>query len=97
MRIFSRNRLTEFWEEHPESRKQLEAWFAEATEANWHHPNEIQGHYRSASILKGGRVVFNVGGNTYRLVAWVNYEMGMIRVRFVGTHEEYGRIDMENT
>jgi mRNA interferase HigB len=52
--------------------------------------------FGSADILRGGRVVFDVGGNKYRLVAWVNYLYGVVYVRFIGTHREYHRIDAQN-
>jgi mRNA interferase HigB len=55
----------------------------------------VKAQYKNASILKGGRVVFNVAGNRYRLVAWVNYDYGVVYIRFIGTHAEYDRIDAE--
>ena len=51
--------------------------------------------FGTASILRGGRVVFNIGGNKYRLVVWINYPYRVIYVRFIGTHAQYGRIDAQ--
>ncbi len=53
------------------------------------------GNNRNASILKGGRVVFNIAGNKYRLVVEVVYKIGVIYVKFVGPHKQYDKIDAE--
>ncbi len=95
MRIFSRKRLREFWElsNYAESEQLLKAWYDEARKATWKNPNEIKAHYKSASILKEGRVVFNIHGNSYRLIVKINYDFGVIYVRFVGTHKQYDKIN----
>jgi mRNA interferase HigB len=93
MRIISRRRLVEFWEYHPDAEQPLRAWYAETKKANWKSPAEIKTIYRGASILPGNRVVFNIKGNTYRLVVLVEYSQGKMFIRFVGTHAEYDRID----
>jgi mRNA interferase HigB len=95
MRILSERALKEYWEQIPEARGELEAWHAEARNADWKTPADIKDQYGSASILKGSRVVFNVCGNKYRLVVRINYDYGMIYIRFVGTHKEYDAIDAE--
>ena len=93
MRIISRRRLVEFWESHPDAEQPLRAWYTEAKKASWNSPAEIKGTYRSVSILSDNRVVFNIKGNTYRLVVVVEYSQGKMFIRFVGTHAEYDRID----
>lgn len=93
MRIISRRRLVEFWESHPDAEQPLRAWYIEAKKANWNTPAEIKAIYRSVSILANNRVVFNIKGNTYRLVVIVEYSQGKMFIRFVGTHAEYDRID----
>lgn len=95
MRIISRKALREHWEARPDSEEQLKAWHAEARAASWSSPPEVKAKYRSASILKGSRVVFNVCGNKYRLVVWINYGSQIVYIRFVGTHKEYDKIDAE--
>jgi mRNA interferase HigB len=95
MRIISKQTLKEFWDREPAAKSELEAWHAEAKNAQWATPAEVKDHYGSASILKDGRVVFNIRGNNYRLVVWINYEFFTIYVRFVGTHEEYDEIDAQ--
>lgn len=95
MRIISRRTLKEFWDQsdHADSEQALKAWFDEAKQANWQTPNEIKAQYKSASILKDSRVVFNIHGNKYRLIVKINYDFGVIYVRFVGTHKQYDKID----
>ncbi len=96
MRIISRRRLVEFWEIHPDAEQPLRAWYSEAKNANWNSPAEIKAVYSSASILSNNRVVFNIKGNTYRLIVIVEYSQGKMFIRFVGTHTEYDRIDAMN-
>jgi mRNA interferase HigB len=74
MRIIARRKLVEFWTSHPRSEQQLKAWYAEAESASWASPADVKAKYGNASILKDGRVVFNICGNEYRLVVWVNYD-----------------------
>jgi mRNA interferase HigB len=93
MRIISRRRLVEFWEVHPDAKQPLRAWYTETKKASWNSPAEIKEIYRSVSILSNNRVVFNIKGNTYRLIVVVEYSQGKMFIRFVGTHAEYDRID----
>ena len=95
MRIFSRKTLKEFWElpNYTNSEQPLKSWYDEAKKATWKTPNEIKAQYSNASILKEGRVVFNINGNKYRLIIKINYDFGVIYIRFVGTHEAYDKID----
>ena len=93
MRIISRKILKEFWETHPNAEQPLLAWHADVKQANWGSPADIKKEYRHASFLANNRVVFNIKGNTYRLVAAIQYEFGIVYIRFVGTHREYDNID----
>ena len=77
------------------ARRQFDAWFAEAKDANWRTPADLKRHYRTASILKNGRVVFNISGNRFRLIVVVAFSAGVVDIRFFGTHAEYDRIDAE--
>ena len=87
--------LKSFWEKHPDAENPLKAWYIEARRANWRSPQDIKAVYRTASILRNNRVVFNVKGNTYRLVVAVNYEFQIVYIRFIGTHAEYDNIKAE--
>jgi mRNA interferase HigB len=95
MRIISKKTLKDFWEKEPAAKPALEAWHAEAKNAGWCSPVDVKGNYGTASILKDGRTVFNIGGNKYRLVVWINYDFFTIYIRFVGTHKEYDEIDAQ--
>jgi mRNA interferase HigB len=77
------------------ARSQYEAWLDIVTRAVWRNPEDIKASYPKASILKAGRVVFNIKGNDYRLIAAVQYRAGVLAIRFFGSHAEYDRIDAE--
>ena len=96
MRVSAKRTLRQFWEQHPDAQGPLEAWHAEAAKACWQSPQQIKKQYGSASILKGGRVVFNIGGNKYRLVVAMDYRRQACYVKFLGTHRQYDAINAEN-
>jgi mRNA interferase HigB len=77
------------------ARSQYDAWRDIVARAEWHNPEDVKAAYPKASILKAGRVVFNIKGNDYRLVARIQYQAGVLVIRFFGTHAEYDRIDAE--
>lgn len=93
MRIIALSVLRAFWEKHPDAETPLRGWYAEAKRAQWKSPADIKAAYRSASFLANNRVVFNIKGNDYRLVVAVRYVRAILFIRFVGTHEDYDRID----
>jgi mRNA interferase HigB len=77
------------------ARTQYDAWLSIATSARWRNPQDVKAAYPKASILKAGRVVFNIKGNDFRLIARIQYQGGVLAIRFFGTHSEYDRIDAE--
>ena len=95
-RIFSKGTLRGFWESYPDSEQYLKTWYDTAMNSEWKTPNEVKQTYANASILKNSRIVFNIKGNTYRLVVKFNYEKQWIFIRFIGTHTEYDEIDADN-
>jgi len=95
MRIHGHGLMQNFWTNFPDAEKSLRAWFYEAKSASWSTPAELKAQYRNASILKGGRAVFNICGNKYRLVVHINYEAGIVLVRWLGTHADYDNISAE--
>jgi mRNA interferase HigB len=95
-RIFSKSTLRNFWEKHADSEQYLKTWHDTAMNAKWKNPGDVKKTYASASILKQGRIVFNIKGNKYRLVVRVNFEKQWLFIRFIGTHEEYNKVDAEN-
>lgn len=96
MRIISRKTLKEFWEIHPDCIEPLRTWYRETGKAHWKGPADIRGQYASVSLLKNNRAVFDIKGNHYRIVVRINYEFGIVWIRFIGTHAEYDRIDANN-
>ena len=95
MNIVAVKFLRSFWEKYPDAEQPLKSWVDEAKKATWSQPSEIKEQYRSASILKNRRVVFNIKGNDYRLVVSVAYHYQAVYVKFIGTHKEYDAIDAE--
>ncbi len=77
------------------ARTQYDAWLAIALAAQWRTPEDVKAAYPKASILKGSRVVFNIKGNDYRLIAALQYQAGVLAIRFFGTHSEYDQVDAE--
>ena len=97
MRVVAKSTLVRFWTrpECADSKGSLQSWFDEAIKANWKTPQDIKNHYNSASICGSNRVVFNISGNKYRLVVEVQYQAGIVWVKFVGTHAAYDQINVE--
>jgi len=95
VRVVARRTLREFWETHADAEQPLRAWFDDVRRADWRSPADVKRAYANASIVGENRVVFNIGGNNYRLIVAVNYPHRMCYIRFVGTHKAYGRIDAE--
>lgn len=93
MRIIAIKRLRDFWEQHPNAERPLRAWYADVKKADWKTPMAIKAVYRNASFLRENRVVFNIKGNDYRVVVLINYILGIVYIRFVGTHTQYDAID----
>jgi len=97
MRVIAKSTLRRFWEQaqYADSKGPLESWYDEAMQASWKSPQDIKAQYRNASICGNYRVVFNIGGNKYRLVVEMQYRAGIAWVKFVGTHARYDKIDVE--
>lgn len=98
MRVIALRTLRHFWETHPhssEAQAALRAWHTETARADWATPSGVKAQYGNASVLKNGRVVFNIAGNRFRLVVRINYPYRVVYVRFVGTHAECDAIDVE--
>ncbi len=95
MRIISVGRLKAFWEHpaHRDAEQPPRVWVRVVRAAEWRNPPAIKRMFNSADILRDGRVVFDIGGNRYRLVAWVNFHYRLVCVRFIGTHRQYDAID----
>ena len=93
MRIIARRTLREFWEIHPDVEQPLKIWIGEVKKADWKKPADIKSLFRQVSFVGSDRVVFNIKGNKYRLITAVDYQYGIVYIRFVGSHRDYDRID----
>ncbi|MBA3571780.1 MAG: type II toxin-antitoxin system HigB family toxin [Pyrinomonadaceae bacterium] len=98
MRVIALSTLKAFWEGNPAYVNAKEpglAWYRHTLKADWASPADVKADFRNATILRGGRVVFNIAGNKYRLVARINYTYRVVYVRFIGTHAQYDEIDAQ--
>jgi mRNA interferase HigB len=101
MRIIARRTLREFaaartgHRDHAALKAALEAWFDEVRKARWRNSAEVKRLYATASIISSDRIVFNIRGNAYRLVAAVDFEKSIVWIKWLGTHRGYDRIDVK--
>jgi mRNA interferase HigB len=95
MRVIAKRTLRKFWAEHADSEQPLKAWHDEMLKASWSRPSDIKAMYRNASFVANNRVVFNIAGNKYRLVAAIDYRRQALFIKFIGTHTEYDKVNVE--
>ncbi|MDZ7589795.1 MAG: type II toxin-antitoxin system HigB family toxin [Rubrivivax sp.] len=97
VRVIAKSTLKRFWQQpgRGDARSPLESWHEEALKATWTSPQALKDPYAHASLCGNNRVVFNVGGGKYRLVVEMQYRAGIAWVKFIGTHEQYDRINVE--
>ncbi len=79
---------------HPDAERPLQAWYAKVKRADWKTSSDIKAAYQNASFVANNRVIFNIKGNSYRLVVAIKYQYRIVYIRFIGTHQEYDRIDI---
>ncbi len=95
MHVIAKRTLRAFWERQPPAQGVLEAWFAIVSKARWENPAQVRETFRSADFVGDSRVIFDVGGNKYRIVARIAYRHQRVMIKFVGTHKEYNAMDPE--
>lgn len=95
MRIIRTRPLIEFYNKHPQAIEPLRSWVKEARYGTWRAPQDVKNLHRDADILPENRVVFNIGGNKFRLIVKINYNFGVVYMKFIGTHSEYDKIKAE--
>ena len=98
MRVIALSTLKAFWSgklAYADAREPTLAWFRHVLRADWQSPADVKHDFGNASVLRDGRVVFNIAGNKYRLVVWINYPYRVVYIRFIGTHAQYDRIDAQ--
>ena len=101
MRVIARKTRRQFVDNLKGSKDQkavksaLETWFHEAIRTDWKSPTDVLQAYGNASIVGPDRVVFNIKGNDYRLVVAINYRHQIVFIKWIGTHEDYDKIDLK--
>ncbi len=95
MRVIALSTIKKFIDEHDGAREAALAWYRQVFRSDWASPADVKREIGTASILKDGRVVFNIGGNKYRIVVWINYPYRVVYLRFIGTHRQYDAIDAQ--
>ena len=93
MRVVAKKALVEFYTEYNDAKTALEEWYEKVSKADWDSFADVRQMFNSADGVGNNRVVFNIKGNKYRLVALVLYKIKMVYIRFVGTHQSYDKID----
>ncbi len=93
MRVIAKRTLRKFWEKHSTAKQPLLSWYKAVQTVNWQNNAEIKERFSTASIINATRVVFNIGGNNYRLICIVKFDKQIIFIRFIGTHKEYDKIN----
>ena len=98
MRVIAKSSLRKFWKQpsYSDAKGSLESWYEETIKASWLSPQDVKNQYGNASICGNNRVVFNIGGNKYRLVVEIQYQAGIVWVKFIGSHTQYDKITVEN-
>lgn len=96
MRIYSRSTLSNFWEKNPKAEKQLRAFYTIVKNTEFKNPNEVIALFNTADVVKDGKIVFNICRNDFRLIVKFNYQKHAAFIRFIGTHKEYDKLDMDS-
>ena len=95
MQIIAKRTLRQFWARHPQAETPLKVWFAMVSRAEWSGPADVRAMFGSADFVADNRVIFDIGGNKFRIVVRVSYRFKRVLVKFVGTHREYDQINPE--
>lgn len=96
MQIIARRTLKQFWHRHAGAEKPLRAWYMVVKAATWHGPADVKKQFGNAvDFVADSRLIFDIGGNKFRLVVHVAYRFKRVLIKFVGTHKEYDKIDPE--
>ena len=96
MNVVARKTLQAFWTRHPKAEGPLKSWYEHVRAADWRSPQDVKNDFRSVDFVGDNRVIFDIGGNNYRVVVRISYTFKQVFVKFVGIHAEYDRIDAAN-
>jgi mRNA interferase HigB len=96
MQVIALKRLRQFWKKHPRAETPLRTWYAITSRADWNGPADVKEQFGTTVDFVGdNRLIFDIGGNKYRLIVRPAYRFKRVLIKFIGTHEEYDRIDPE--
>ena len=95
MQVIARRTLIEFWTTHSRAKVSLQEWYAAVSAGQWAGPADVRARFGSVDFIGDNRVIFDIGGNRYRVVARISYKYRAVQVKFIGTHAEYDKIDPE--
>ena len=95
VQVIALRTLKTFWAKHPKAQAPLSSWYVIACAAKWKGPADVKAEFRSADMIADNRIIFDIGGNNYRLVVRVSYTYQAVQIKFVGTHAEYDKINAE--
>ena len=94
MNVISKRTIVQFYKKYAQSKTALEVWYADTKKSIWITPNDIKKVYSDASFLGDNRVVFNIKGNDYRLIVHIDYPRKIVRIKFIGTHSQYDKVNV---
>ncbi len=97
MRVVTKKKIVEYYLKHSTSKTALELWYKTTSKAEWDNLNELKQHFRTTDYVGNNRVVFNIKGNDFRLIAIIIYISKKVYVRWVGTHAEYDKIEAKKS
>jgi mRNA interferase HigB len=96
VQVIALRTLKLFWHAHPRAERPIRAWYAQVNHAAWQGPADVKAQFgTTVDFVADNRIIFDLGGNKYRLVVHVSYRFQRVLVKFVGTHAEYDRVDPE--
>jgi mRNA interferase HigB len=93
MRVIAVKTLKNYSKEYPQAKQAVLSWYEEAEKADWANPNELKEQYHQASVLSEKRVVFNIHGNSFRLIVDIEYRLKIVFIVWFGSHKQYNKID----
>ncbi len=95
VQIIARRTLRLFWDDHPQAETPLRTWYALVLQAKWAGTADVKATFGTADFAADNRIIFDIGGNKFRLIVHVFYSYSRVLVKFIGTHAEYDRINQE--
>lgn len=96
MRIIARSKIIEYYTKHSDTKTALEDWYKKTSNAEWHCFDDIKKTFRTVDSVGNQHYVFDIKGNNYRLIVVIKFTIGLVLIRFIGTHSEYDTIDAKN-